>query len=413
MPISKLPFTARLFYLSTHYLPMRNTLVLFSLFFSINLFGQQIQLSENTHIGVITCAPFQGELYSAFGHSAIRVYDPINRIDYAYNYGTFDFNQPNFYLNFTRGNLLYKLSVQSYPNFRYYYLYYNRWVHEQIIDLNQEQKQILFDYLQQNAQPENQEYLYDYFYNNCATKIRDVFIEAFGDKIKFDNSYITTDYTIRDLTELYLQEQPWGDLGIDVCLGLPMDKKATPYDYMFLPDYIESSFNHASIITENGTKPLVKETIISEPPGAPMNFDSAPHPWVVFGVLLLIVIIISILDFKKKKSSKWFDVTLLFVTGAIGCLLFILWVATDHKAAANNFNLLWAFPTNLIAAFLLFGKQKVILKKYFGLMSGITLILLITWAFLPQQLNVFLIPVVMALAFRYGLNYYLREKDYI
>jgi hypothetical protein len=413
MPISKLPFTARLFYLSIHYLPMRNTLVLFSLFFSINLLGQQIQLSDNAHIGVITCAPFQGELYSAFGHSAIRVYDPINRIDYAYNYGTFDFNQPNFYLNFTRGNLLYKLSVQSYPNFRYYYLYYNRWVHEQIIDLNQEQKQILFDYLQQNAQPENQEYLYDYFYNNCATKIRDVFIEAFGDKIKFDNSYITTDYTIRDLTELYLQEQPWGDLGIDVCLGLPMDKKATPYDYMFLPDYIESSFNHATIITENGTKPLVKETIIAEPPGAPMSFDSAPHPWVVFGVLLVIVSGISFLDFKKKKQSKWLDAILLFVTGAIGCLLFTLWVATDHKAAANNFNLLWALPTNLIAAFLLFGKQQVILKKYFGFLSGITLILLITWAFLPQQLNVFLIPVVIALAFRYGLNYYLREKDYI
>ncbi|MEQ8362537.1 MAG: DUF4105 domain-containing protein [Cyclobacteriaceae bacterium] len=392
---------------------MRIILVLFSLLFSIHLSGQQIQLSERAHIGVITCAPFQGELYSAFGHSAIRVYDPENRIDYAYNYGTFDFNQPNFYLNFTRGNLLYKLSVQSYPNFRYNYLYYNRWVHEQIIDLNQEQKQKLFDYLQWNAQPENQEYLYDYFYNNCATKIRDVFAEALGEKIKFDDSYITTDYSIRDLTELYLQEQPWGDLGIDICLGLPMDKKATPYDYMFLPDYIESSFNHASIVTENGVKPLVKETNTSEPQGDPMNFDSAPHPWVVFGILLVIVSGISFLDFKNKKTSKWIDITLLFVTGTIGCLLFILWVATDHKAAANNFNLLWALPTNLIAAFLLFGKQKEIMKKYYGLLTGITLLLLITWALLPQQLNVFLIPVVIALAIRYALNYYLRKKDYI
>lgn len=391
---------------------MRNALTLFLLFFSIQLFGQPIQLSENAHISVITCAPFQGELYSAFGHSAIRVYDPVNRIDNAYNYGTFDFNQPNFYLNFTRGNLLYKLSVQSYPNFRYYYLYYNRWVHEQIIDLNQAQKQKLFDYLQWNAQPENQEYLYDYFYNNCATKIRDVFAEALGEKIKFDDSYITTDYTIRDLTELYLKEQPWGDLGIDVCLGLPMDKKATPYDYMFLPDYIESSFNHASIDTENGTKPLVKKTVISDPPDKPMAFDGAPHPWVVFGVLLLIVIGVSFLDFRKKKPSKWLDITLLFVTGAIGCLLFILWVATDHKAAANNFNLLWALPTNLVAAFLLFGKQKR-LKKYYGFLTGITLLLLLTWAFLPQQLNVFLIPVVIALAIRYGLNYYLRRKAYI
>lgn len=392
---------------------MRIILVLFSLLFSIQLLGQQIQLSERAHIGVITCAPFQGELYSAFGHSAIRVYDPVNRIDYADNYGTFNFNQPNFYLNFTRGRLLYKLSVQSYPDFRYYYLYYNRWVHEQIIDLNQQQKQQLFDFLQQNAQPENQEYLYDYFYNNCATIIRDVFVNVLGDNIKFDDSYITTDYTIRDLTDLYLKEQPWGDLGIDICLGLPMDKKATPYDYMFLPDYIESSFNHATIITDNGSKPLVKETVISDPPGKPMAFDSVPHPWTVFGALLVVVVAVSFFDFKKKKVSRWVDFALLFITGTIGCLLFILWVATDHKAAANNFNLLWAFPTNLIAAFLLFGKQKEILKKYFRFLTGITLLLLITWVFLPQQLNVFLIPVVISLAIRYGLNYSLRKKAYI
>ena len=269
---------------------MRNLLLLFSSLFSIHLSAQQIQLSENTHISVITCAPFQGELYSAFGHSAIRVYDPVQRIDYAYNYGTFDFNQPNFYLNFTKGRLLYRLAVQPYPQFRYTYLYYNRWVHEQVIDLTQEQKQKLFDYLQWNAQPENQEYFYDYFYNNCATKIRDVFIEVLGEKIKFDESFITTDYTIRDLTDLYLKKQPWGDLGIDICLGLPMDKKATPYDYMFLPDYIESSFNHATIITENGSMPLVKETVVSDPPGKPMIFDSTPHPWTVFGVFLLLVI---------------------------------------------------------------------------------------------------------------------------
>lgn len=392
---------------------MRNTLILFSLLLSIDLFGQQIQLSENAHIGVITCAPFQGELYSAFGHNAIRVYDPVNRVDYAYNYGTFNFDQPNFYLNFTRGRLLYKLSVQSYPDFRYYYLYYNRWVHEQVIDLTQEQKQKLFDYLQWNALPENQEYHYDYFYNNCATKIRDVFIEVLGEKIKFDESFITTDYTIRDLTDLYLKEQPWGDLGIDICLGLPMDKKATPYDYMFLPDYIESSFNHATITTDNGSKPLVKETVISDPPGEPMVFNSLPHPWTVFGALLVVVIVVSFLDFKKKKPSKWLDVILLFVTGAIGCLLFILWVATDHKAAANNFNLLWAFPTNLFAAFMIFGKPKEMVKKYYGFLTGITLLLLITWALLPQQLNVFLIPIVIALAIRYGLNYYLRKKVYI
>lgn len=392
---------------------MKYFLALCAILLSLNSWGQQVQLSANAHIGVITCAPFQGELYSAFGHSAIRVYDPVLNIDYAYNYGTFDFNQPNFYLNFTKGHLLYRLAVQPYPRFRDYYLYYNRWVHEQVIDLTQEQKQKLFDYLQWNAQPENQDYLYDYFYNNCATKIRDVFAEALGDKIKFDDSFITTDYTIRDLTDLYLKDQPWGDLGIDICLGLPMDKKASAYDYMFLPDYIESSFDHASIITAVGHKPLVKGTIISDPAGIPPTFDSVPHPWTVFSVFLLIVTGISFMDFRRKKIARWMDATLFFVTGMIGCLLFILWVATDHKAAANNFNLLWALPTNALAAFMIFGTRKALLKKYFGFLLAISVLLLVTWPFLPQQLNVFLIPVVVALAIRYGLYYYFYSRSYI
>ncbi len=384
---------------------MRYFLILCLVTFSVSVSGYPTQLSENASISVITCAPFQGELYAAFGHSAIRVYDSANHIDYAYNYGVFDFNQPNFYLNFTRGHLLYKLAVQSYPHFRYNYLYFNRWVHEQVIDLDQSQKQKIFDYLQWNALPENQNYLYDYFYNNCATKIRDVFVEALGDKLVFDGSFITTDYTIRELTDLYLKQQPWGDLGIDICLGLPMDKKATPYEYMFLPGYVESSFNHASLLTINGAIPLVKETIIADPDDNALSISGPPHPWIVFGSILFGVMLISIWDVRKNKISKWLDVILLSLTGLIGLLLFVLWMATDHKAAANNFNLLWALPTNLFALYLIVSKSKKISKRYFGAAAILTILLLITWPILPQQLNVFLYPLVVALGARYAINY--------
>lgn len=389
---------------------MRYFLSLCLFFASLSLTGATVQLSEGATISVITCAPSQGELYSAFGHSAIRVHDPVHNIDFAYNYGVFDFNQPNFYLNFTKGHLLYKLAVQSYPDFRYTYLYFNRWVHEQVINLDQSQKQKIFDYLQWNALPENQNYLYDYFYNNCATKIRDVFAESLGNSIAFDGSFIQTDYSIRQLTDLYLQQQPWGDLGIDICLGLPMDKKATPYEYMFLPDYIESSFNHASLITTSGSIPLVKETVVSNPENEPIILGGPPHPWIIFGSALLLIALISIYDFRRVKLSKWLDATLLSVTGLIGLLLFILWVATDHKAAANNFNLLWALPTNLFGVYLIFANRGRLSKIYFGGASILTLLLIVSWPFLPQQLNVFLIPVVIALGIRYGINYQLRKS---
>ncbi|MEJ2005805.1 MAG: DUF4105 domain-containing protein, partial [Cyclobacteriaceae bacterium] len=230
----------------------------------------QIRLSESAEIRVLTCGPYQGELYSAFGHSAIRVYDPDVGIDYLFNYGVFDFDQPNFYLNFARGFLHYQLAVTDYRYFRDAYISRNRYIHEQVLNLNAGEKQAFFDFLQWNMKPENRYYYYDYFYDNCATRVRDALVRTFGDSIEFDGSYIDTEYTIRDLTDIYLQQQPWGDLGIDLCLGLPMDTVASPYMYMFLPDYIEKEFDNAYIIRKGSRIPLVKETIVT--------YEAVPEP---------------------------------------------------------------------------------------------------------------------------------------
>ena len=154
--------------------------------------AQQQQLSTRAAISLITCGPGQSEVFLAFGHSAIRVYDPENGIDYVYNYGVFDFNQPNFYINYTRGLLLFKLGVYLYPDFLNAYIEDNRWVHEQVLNLTPTQAQAIFNYLEWNALPENQTYRYDYFYNNCSSKVRDVFADVLGDSLRFDGAYITT-----------------------------------------------------------------------------------------------------------------------------------------------------------------------------------------------------------------------------
>ncbi len=375
---------------------MKKVLLLSLVLLTSSVFAQR-PLSDSAQISVLTLGPYQGELYSAFGHSAIRVYDPVSGRDLAFNYGVFDFDQPNFYLNFTRGHLLYKLGIYPYDLFRDHYISHNRFVHEQVLDLTQEQKQKVFDYLFWNAQPENVNYLYDYFYNNCATKVRDVFVEVFGDRIRFDGSYATPDYTVRDLTHSYLSKQPWGELGIEICLGQPMDKKLTPYQYMFIPDYIESGFNHTTL---NG-KPIVKKSIpVYESRPEETSF-SIFHPWIVFGLFLVITLGITYRDRKRRRLTKWFDVMVFSLSGWLGLLLFILWVATDHKAAANNFNLLWAFPLHAVTAPMLFRvKYSGFVKKYFTVTGIVLIATLLLWAFLPQQLNVFLIPVVVALAIR-------------
>ncbi len=289
---------------------MKNLVIAVSVLMFLNQegFSQTTILSNNARISVLTMGPSQEEVYSAFGHSGLRVYDSIQRIDIFFNYGVFNFNQPYFYLNFTRGNLNYMVDAYEYSDYLNYYVEHHRFVHEQILNLTPPQRQQLFDFLAWNIQPQNQYYRYDYFYNNCATKMRDIVKGVLKQEVAFDSTYIKTNYTIRNLTDFYLHQQPWGDLGIDICLGLPMDKKASPYEYMFLPDYIESSFNHATNLAIG--QPLVKETIIvyePKPEKVPFHWF---HPWIVFGIFLVFASYLTWRDWHRRKLSKWFDVTL-------------------------------------------------------------------------------------------------------
>jgi hypothetical protein len=390
---------------------MKKFAILFTLISTICA-GQATKLSNKAEISVITCGPGQTELYTAFGHSAFRVYDPANDIDWAYNYGVFDFNQPNFYLNFAKGYLYYRLAVQDYKRFEYVYMYYDRYVHEQVLSLTQEQKQKLFDYLEWNARPENQFYRYDYFYDNCATKMPDILVEVFGDSVQFDGSYIKTDYTIRELTDLYLTYQPWGDLGIDICLGLPMDKKATPYEYMFLPEYVESGFANATIQGELGRVQLVKQTRVAYEAKEKSFAKTFLQPLVVFGFVFLLFAGLSYWDLRRSKLSNWVDVILFTVLGLLGVLLLLLWIATDHQAAAKNFNLLWALPTHLIAVFA-FIKNPKWLKNYFLGVAILCVALLLAWPILPQKLHYALIPFIMAIALRAFTQYQIRKQVWL
>lgn len=369
----------------------------------------QVTLSEKAQISVITIGPWQGELYSAFGHSAFRVYDPVSGINEAYDYGVFDFDQPNFYLNFARGFLYYKVAVRDYERFEYSNIYFNRYVHEQVLDLTPRQTQMIYDYLQWNIQPENEFYRYDYFYDNCATKLPEIILKVLGDSVHFDGSYINTDYTIRELTDLYLIHQPWGELGIDICLGLPMDKQATPYEYMFLPDFVESGFDHATVKRNGVAIPLVKKkNIIYE--SRPQEINGLPHPLYVFTIILIVIVVLSVFDIKRRKSSNWLDIFLFGVTGLVGILLLLLWTATDHQAAAKNFNLLWALPTHFIAAIGLALNAKWT-KNYFLLTGILLIVLLLLWNFLPQSLNTSLIPFVVMLTVRAFTQFLYRKRS--
>lgn len=347
----------------------------------------QWQLSEEAEISLITGGPYQGELYSAFGHSAVRVHDPQTGLDLLYNYGVFDFDQPNFYLNFARGNLLYKLAVMSYAQFENSYRADNRYIHEQVLHLDQAQAQAYFNFLQINARPENQEYRYDYFYDNCATRIRDGLEAVLGDSLTWRGDFFGEKRSIRSLCDDYLQQQAWGDLGIDLCLGLPMDREVDFYPAMFLPEYLEKSFAEARIITTDGYRPLVKAYRILYEPTPEEDAGTAFGP-VWLGVLLLGLALISLL--LRHLGHVYLKIVdrLLFGLGfGLALFLILLWFVTDHRAAADNLNLLWAQPALLWSFWALSRRKQSRVRKIYLFWGAYYLLLSLCWFFLPQDLH--------------------------
>jgi hypothetical protein len=370
------------------------------------LAGQQ--LSSDATISLLTYSPSE-QLYTAFGHSALRVKDPTQSLDRVYNYGTFDFNEPGFYLKFMRGKLNYKLSAYDFSYVELEQQQRQMDVREQIFDLTAEQKQALFDFLNNNALPENRFYLYDFFYDNCATRIRDAFEIVLGDSLLLDTTFIASaeQKTFRQLIDEYLAPQPWADLGIDLALGARIDQIASPYEYMFLPDYLAEGLGGSTLIREGQQIPLVKkdEVIMAGTQEVLLPPEYA-HPRWVFIALFAVFLVWTIVT-RKQKPVHWPDILLFSAVGLLGTLLLILWLATDHQTTKENWNLLWAHPLHLHTAVLLARDKPGVGAKLYFLVSGFFYLGLIAGSeVIPQEYHPAVIPLIALIAFRYFYKYH-------
>ena len=368
-------------------------------------------LSPIAEISLLTCDPGQ-ELYSTFGHSAIRVNDPQNRIDRVYNYGTFDFNTPNFYLKFCQGKLNYKLDVDNYREFDYAYKYFKRSFYEDIFDLTQTQKQAVFDYLEENYKPENRYYLYDFFFDNCASRIKDVFVDVLQDSFRLSQDYTNPELTFRNLIDIYLEGKYWEDFGIDLALGSVIDRSATPEEQMFLPDYLAEGLTASEILRNGEWVPFVKEEKTLYKAEEQDNKHSILlHPALIFWLLFLIVGYVSWKELQSGKRRKGLDITLYIIFGLAGVIISLLWFATDHTATGGNFHLLWALPTHLVVGFMLMRKKPEWLK-YYALVSAILCgITLLGWDWLIQDFNAGILPLVLMIGGRNALIWWMESKE--
>lgn len=380
---------------------MKKTLLFLFLLLAFEITNaQQNILSEQAEISVLTISPGTS-LNDSFGHSAFRVKDPIKGIDIVFNYGVYDFETPNFYLKFAQGKLNYLIGLNYYEDFFETYLSQNRSIKEQILNLSAVEKQNLFDYLLNNYKPENRGYLYDFFYDNCATKIKDVTNTALNNDIVFNIPKDFKAETFRTLIQNNLNKNSWGSLGIDVALGSVIDRKATAGEEMFLPENIHKYFAIATI--KNTNQPLVKENKLlykAIDTLKPTNFFSSPL--FILGIIGLVILYITYNDYKKQKRSTWLDVTLFSITGLVGVMIVLLWFATDHKGTHQNYNLLWAFVLNIfVIRQVLKIKASIWFVKYLKLLVILLCLLTLHWTIGVQVFAIGLIPLLIALFVRY------------
>lgn len=379
---------------------------------TVATFSQAQSLSESSTISLLTASPGD-ELYSTFGHSAIRVQDPSTDLDIVFNFGVFNDREPNFYFRFTRRKVDYFLSMSNFDNFIRGYVYENRSIIEQILNLDANKKRQLYALLLENFKPENRFYRYDFFFDNCATRIRDLLPKAFGNDFTYNypDDWVNGDLTFRNLIDLYLTNHHWSDFGIDLALGLPTDDVATPSDYMFLPDYLMEGFATATIVRNGEVQPLVLSTreILSRKDVPSEVFFMSPMMvcWGIFMVTLLL----SIYGYKHNKSYRWFDVIFFSAIGLVGWVVFFLDFLTDHIATKDNLNMLWAVPLHL-PLFLFWRKLPWNFRKYYlWICLGIDLIIISFWWVFPQNYHVAFIPLVLAMIVRYLLNIKMENKN--
>ncbi len=365
--------------------------------------SQEYHLDPSAKISILTMGPGD-QLYDAFGHSAFRVKDSVKGLDIVYNYGVYDFNTPNFYTKFARGKLLYLLAVTRYQPFFEYYKRQNRCIEEQILNLNAKETQKVFNFLANNAKPENRAYKYDFLYDNCATKIRDVLAINLGDTLQFPTDYLDKPATFRQLIQKNVHWNSWGSVGMDIAIGAVVDKKASPWEFQFLPEYVKKSADKATLNRQNIKTDLVasKKTLFKGNIDRKNPTTFLLSPLFIFLLIAIIIIFITYKDAKQDTRNRFLDGSIFFITGSIGIFLFLLWVATDHSTTANNYNLLWAFPLNLLFFITIIKKQPPKwLKKYVTFLIIMLFLLFVHWITGIQEFAITLLPLFLALLYRY------------
>ena len=373
---------------------MKKTALLSVLFTMLLCQLTSAQVADSTDVYLITCAPGNAT-YSIYGHTALRVSVRGTEIDRVYNWGIFDFSTPNFAFRFAKGRLDYMLGSYSYETFLYEYVNEGRAVWSQRLNLTTAEKEKLFSLINENLKPENVKYRYDFFFDNCATRIRDILVASASDTIIFPVKEKLKSF--RQLVDPNQKVLPWIDFGADMLLGLQADRKATPADEMFLPAYLMDNLSASVIVHGDIREPIVGEpvTVVDLPPVA-----AGARPWMpqlVFYIILLFVLLVTFV-LGKPLLGRMTDIVLYIIYSVLALVLIFTNFLSEHDALHFNLLILGINPLiPVLAGYIMAGKNAVKLSR-------VALVISLLWipasVIAGQGINPALIPLVLIIMVR-------------
>lgn len=370
---------------------------------------QRENTPDSVRISLLTCAAGQ-EIYSLFGHTAIRYENYTRGIDAVFNYGIFNFNAPNFVFRFALGETDYQLGVSDYELFTAEYNYLGRDVWQQTLNFTPKEKERLITLLEENYRPENRVYRYNFFYDNCATRPRDLIEKAIDGNLQYADNMTDTNIGIsfRDLLHKYSEGHPWSRFGMDLCMGSKADKPIDRRLMMFVPFYVQEYFNKAQIIDKNKqARPLVltEEKIIITGDGETGQLSEGFTPMQAALLLFILVGGATIYGLRCGKTLWGIDLVLFFAAGVAGCILAFLALFSEHPAVSPNYLLFVFHPLHLLCLPCMLNKVRKKQRSRYMLANFVVLTLFILlWLVIPQKFPSAVLPLALCLLVRSASN---------
>lgn len=369
--------------------------------------------NAGVEVSVLTCSPGR-EVYSLYGHTAIRIRDRVGTEDLVFNYGVFDFNSGNFIWNFVLGRTDYQCVAVPWPYFLEEYRRRGSSVVAQVLNLTPEEAESVRSYLHNNVKAENRVYRYNYLTNNCTTRVMDCVDACVDGEVSY--AWDTGPHTYRQMMHEYTVNFPWAQEGNDVLLGADVDTVLSHRATCFLPEYYSRALDGAVVRDEvKDTRRLVRETVTVFPAdearvkasdtGADFPLSPLMTGCAAFGMALLLML----LEFRSRRMFWLLDVVLMLGHGLAGCLILFVFLFSEHPTLDSNWLVgvlnplpLVALPYVVKAAW----RDRVTYWHHFMAVWLALFLLFIPW--MPQQVGVLMVAVVATLLCRqvsYLLHY--------